>query len=65
MWRHRGSTDIFCYLKRVANVFVGILMSQNFQFIKVYTKYINPYAVATFFINNNYLSVMSHIATFG
>ena len=35
----------------VANVIVDILLSQNFQFIKVNIVNINPMAVATFFIN--------------
>ena len=40
----------------VANAIVGILMSQNFQFIKVNIVNINPKAaVTTFFINMNYM----------
>ena len=41
--------------KKGENVIVDILMSQDWQFMKVYTVYKNPKAVATFFINKNVL----------
>ena len=36
-------------IKKVANVFEGILMSQNLQFMKINIVNINPKAVANFF----------------
>ena len=47
--------DNVSMIKKLANVIVGILMSQNGQFVKVHIVNINPKAVATFFINKNYL----------
>ena len=51
----------------VATVIVGILMSQNFQFMKVNIVSINPKAVANLFISTKIICatpMTSHIATY-
>ena len=45
----------YLLLKKVANVIVGILMSQKFQFMKTYILNTNRKAVATCFILKNYM----------